>query len=125
MREAEHLVDLIRELRDTQPDGIAFPQVFLVDGNGRLHEREAGLATVVGVLADVPTIGCAKDYHPVIAFHYSINNIPDWRLTRKAFKNMCRKVLRQRGDWLGIYGKDTEHYIGAVSVGRVCHRASG
>lgn len=34
--------------------------VTLVDGNGRLHPRQAGLATHVGVVLDRPTIGVAK-----------------------------------------------------------------
>ncbi|KAG8735477.1 hypothetical protein FRC12_018056 [Ceratobasidium sp. 428] len=34
-----------------------FPQVLLVDGNGQLHVREAGVATAVGVQADIPTVG--------------------------------------------------------------------
>ena len=40
---------------DTEPD------VVLVDGNGRIHFREAGLATHVGVAVDVPTVGVAKN----------------------------------------------------------------
>lgn len=32
----------------------------LVDGNGRLHPRQAGLATHVGVAFDSPTVGVAK-----------------------------------------------------------------
>lgn len=39
---------------DTDPD-----LVFL-DGSGRIHFREAGLATHIGVTLDVPTIGVAK-----------------------------------------------------------------
>jgi deoxyribonuclease V len=42
------------ERLDTDPD------VLLVDGSGRIHYREAGLATHVGVALDVPTIGVAK-----------------------------------------------------------------
>ncbi|MFW6153288.1 MAG: endonuclease V, partial [Halobacteriota archaeon] len=34
--------------------------LLLVDGNGRLHPREAGLATHVGVALDIPTVGVAK-----------------------------------------------------------------
>lgn len=34
--------------------------VLLVDGNGRIHPRQAGLATHIGVVLDVPTIGVAK-----------------------------------------------------------------
>jgi deoxyribonuclease V len=38
----------------------ADPDVVLVDGSGRIHFREAGLATHVGVTVDVPAIGVAK-----------------------------------------------------------------
>jgi deoxyribonuclease V len=37
------------------------PAVTLVDGSGRIHFREAGLATHVGVTLDVPTVGVAKN----------------------------------------------------------------
>ncbi|MCS7143146.1 MAG: endonuclease V [Aigarchaeota archaeon] len=36
------------------------PSVLLIDGHGLAHPRRAGLASMVGVLADVPTIGVAK-----------------------------------------------------------------
>ena len=37
------------------------PDVLLVDGSGRIHFREAGLATHVGVTVGVPTVGVAKN----------------------------------------------------------------
>ncbi|MEF8853554.1 MAG: endonuclease V [Haloarculaceae archaeon] len=37
------------------------PDVILVDGSGRIHFREAGLATHVGVVLDAPTVGVAKN----------------------------------------------------------------
>lgn len=36
------------------------PDLVLVDGSGRLHYREAGLATHLGVTLDCPTVGVAK-----------------------------------------------------------------
>ena len=36
------------------------PGVILVDGNGVLHPRRCGVASALGVLADVPTVGVAK-----------------------------------------------------------------
>lgn len=36
------------------------PDVLLVDGCGRIHFREAGLATHIGVTFDIPAIGVAK-----------------------------------------------------------------
>jgi deoxyribonuclease V len=37
------------------------PDVLVVDGSGRIHFREAGLATHVGVTVDCPAIGVAKN----------------------------------------------------------------
>ena len=36
------------------------PAVVLFDGSGRIHPREAGIATHVGVCLDVPAVGVAK-----------------------------------------------------------------
>ncbi|TKX85193.1 endonuclease V [Halorubrum sp. SS5] len=38
----------------------ADPDLLACDGSGRIHYREAGLATHVGVLRDVPSVGVAK-----------------------------------------------------------------
>jgi deoxyribonuclease V len=36
------------------------PSVTLIDGNGIAHPRRMGLASYIGVVLDIPTIGCAK-----------------------------------------------------------------
>ena len=36
------------------------PDIVFVDGSGRIHYREAGLATHIGTMFDVPAIGVAK-----------------------------------------------------------------
>ncbi len=38
------------------------PDVLIVDGNGILHPRRIGMASHVGILLDVPTIGVAKTF---------------------------------------------------------------
>ncbi|MFB6132779.1 MAG: endonuclease V [Halanaeroarchaeum sp.] len=52
-REAGAIVDALRGL-DVNPD------LLLLDGSGRIHYRQAGIAVHVGVLFDVPAIGVAK-----------------------------------------------------------------
>lgn len=59
-REVTPLLDLLRNLKKTNPD--IFPQVIIVDGNGTLHPRRFGLASHLGVLANVPTIGVGKNF---------------------------------------------------------------
>jgi deoxyribonuclease V len=37
------------------------PDLLVVDGSGRIHFRQAGIATHVGVMLDVPAVGVAKN----------------------------------------------------------------
>ena len=52
-REGEPIVAALEAL-ETDPD------LLLLDGSGRIHFREAGIATHVGVLFDAPSVGVAK-----------------------------------------------------------------
>jgi deoxyribonuclease V len=36
------------------------PDIVLIDGSGRIHPRQAGLATHIGVTLNLPTVGVAK-----------------------------------------------------------------
>ncbi|MBF0519427.1 MAG: endonuclease V [Nitrospirae bacterium] len=52
-REAPAMIEALRALEST-------PDVILVDGQGIAHPRGFGLASHIGVLMGLPTIGCAK-----------------------------------------------------------------
>ncbi len=52
-REAGPVLGLMRELK-------AFPQLMLVNGHGLAHPRLCGLATHLGVVLELPTIGLAR-----------------------------------------------------------------
>jgi deoxyribonuclease V len=52
-REGRAVIASLRALETTL-------DVVLVDGSGRIHPRQAGLATHVGVALDLPTVGVAK-----------------------------------------------------------------
>ena len=52
-REAPALVEAFRQLQSP-------PQLIFVDGHGISHPRRLGVASHIGVLLDVPTIGVAK-----------------------------------------------------------------
>jgi deoxyribonuclease V len=52
-REGQAIVDVLRSLKQ-------FPDVVLIDGQGIAHPRGIGSASHIGLLLDIPTIGCAK-----------------------------------------------------------------
>ncbi len=53
-REGEPILAALQELS-------VDPDLLVVDGSGRIHFREAGIATHIGVLCDVPSVGVAKN----------------------------------------------------------------
>lgn len=52
-REGHALISAIRTLKP-------IPDVIIVDGHGISHPLRCGIASHIGVLLDIPTIGCAK-----------------------------------------------------------------
>ncbi|HYA22238.1 MAG TPA: endonuclease V [Thermoproteota archaeon] len=52
-REAGPVLDIMRELK-------VFPQLMLINGHGLAHPRLCGLATHLGVVLKLPTIGLAR-----------------------------------------------------------------
>ncbi|KAL8278978.1 hypothetical protein RQP46_008647 [Phenoliferia psychrophenolica] len=99
------------------------PQVLFVDGNGRLHPREAGAAVAVGLATDIPTLGVAKEYHPLDAespleLEPADPSLPfprEFRSSQKGMRLACKHLLRKRGDWIGLSGSNSPtEYIGAA-----------
>ncbi|KAL0557690.1 hypothetical protein IC582_006240 [Cucumis melo] len=62
-REAPVLLELLERMKKRAP--LLYPQLLMVDGNGILHPRGFGLASHLGVLANLPTIGIGKNLHHV------------------------------------------------------------
>lgn len=53
-REGEAVIEALREL-------CVEPDLLMFDGSGRIHYRQAGIATHIGVVFDTPSIGVAKN----------------------------------------------------------------
>ncbi|KAG7029766.1 Endonuclease V [Cucurbita argyrosperma subsp. argyrosperma] len=68
-REAPVLLELLERMKKRDPH--LYPQLLLVDGNGILHPRGFGLASHLGVLANLPTIGIGKNLHHVDGLTHS------------------------------------------------------
>ncbi|ESL06283.1 endonuclease V [Trypanosoma rangeli SC58] len=66
-REVAPLVELIKKVKgeSCEEETSVYPQLLLVDGCGVQHPLRCGLASHVGVILDIPTIGCAKNFMAV------------------------------------------------------------
>ena len=104
-REAPVLIEMLAQLPVP-------PSLVLIDGNGRWHPRQAGLAVAVGLGAGVPTIGVAKEYMPLWTEGAEEPSVwPTWATSQKTVHKVGREVLRQRGDHvkLGRNGDEEAH----------------
>ncbi len=85
-REGPAVVNAVRKLT-------IVPDLVLVDGHGIAHPRGAGLAAYVGVILNIPTVGCAKS---------------------RLIGNFIEPG-REKGQWTYLYrGEDRNEPIGAV-----------
>lgn len=136
MRELEH-VQAIYDQVITQIPEKDVPGVILVDGFGRWHIRQAGLATAFGMTRGIVTIGIGKEYQPLendrsksIVHCHSLSLSTDpagrtsgsdhpgplhFRATQKGFKQVARTKLLKRGEFLGTPFQRDGPIVGAVS----------
>ena len=89
-REVEFLLTMLNELRASQPT--LAPHAVMVDGNGILHPNRFGLASHLGVLAGVPTVGVGKSLHCVDG------------LTRDGVRELARARCTAAGDSVELVG---------------------
>jgi len=97
-REVKPYVELIDDLRKNKPKFL--PQVILVDGNGILHTRGFGIASHLGVLVDIPTIGCAK----------TVFALKDEGITDSYVQDMYNKKMKKFGDSFALIGYSDKKY---------------
>ena len=95
-REVKHFVKLIEKLKNNNKELI--PQVILVDGNGIHHIKGFGLASHLGVLVDIPTIGCSKTV-------FALDGI-----TKKKVEEIDRDNLKNKGDTFKLIGNSGTHW---------------
>ncbi|XP_022731300.1 endonuclease V isoform X6 [Durio zibethinus] len=103
------------------PGFLAFREVLMVDGNGLLHPRGFGLASHLGVLANIPTIGIGKNLHHIDGLTQS-----GVRKLLEAEENRANDVITLRGSSGFIWGAAMRSTQGSlkpvfVSIG---HRVS-
>ena len=73
------------------------PDLILIDGQGLAHPRYFGIACHIGILLDMPTIGCAKSRL------YGHHQDPAWR------RGSVRRLYDHRGDVIGAVVRTRDH----------------
>lgn len=71
-KEVPHFLELYEKFKKERPD--LKVDMVLVDGNGILHCNECGCASHLGVLLDLPTIGCGKTIFAVDGINKGITD---------------------------------------------------
>lgn len=96
-REVEFYIDVYRALQNRHTD--LADHVVMTDGNGLLHPNNFGLACHLGVLLDVPTIGCGKSLHQ---YEHLVYNSKSLRAEMDLVKTNEMEILDKDGNKCGI-----------------------
>eukprot|EP01035_Chromulina_nebulosa_P020813 gene20813-26981_t len=94
LREIGPYISLLRKARKDKPE--YYPDVLMIDGNGILHGARAGVASHLGVIENIPTIGVSKTLLCIDGLNE--NDV------KERFKTECIK----KGDYITLIGKDDE-----------------
>ncbi|XVF04395.1 hypothetical protein REPUB_Repub05bG0078600 [Reevesia pubescens] len=98
-----------------------YPQVVMVDGNGLLHPRGFGLASHLGVLVNIPTIGIGKNLHHVDGLtQFGVRKLLE------AEENRANDIITLRGSSGIIWGavmRSTQGLVKPIFVS-IGHRVS-
>jgi len=97
-REGPLLAQALKELCTTRN---LVPNLLIIDGHGTAHPRRLGVASWLGIIADVPAIGVAKD--PLLKRAYSIGTEKGDRASIYDGDEIIGYVLRTRKEVKPVY----------------------
>jgi len=98
-REATPIIKMMNRLKVERPE--MYPQMLCVDGNGLWHPRSCGLASHLGVVLDLPTMGVSKK---ILACD---------GVSKSCVLERSRGHLKHGGDFLEVVG-ESGRVLGAV-----------
>ncbi|KAG9323340.1 hypothetical protein KVV02_004548 [Mortierella alpina] len=119
-REVQPLLDLINTMRRERID--VEPQVIMVDGCGVLHPRGFGLASHLGVLSNIPTIGCSKNYLVIDGEGALLGSSPP--VLKAAFKEYVASHPEAQG-FMPLQGDVTGRVYGGALAASTTRSAEG
>eukprot|EP00128_Syssomonas_multiformis_P005618 Colp12_sorted_trinity150504_noHs@14025 len=118
-REVDFILDRFRVLKETQPQFM--PQVVFVDGNGILHTRGFGMASHLGTLLNLPSVGVGKTF-----FHVDgLDHVAVKQHAMEAFRGGANQypLVGQSGRVWGCAVRSTADTLNPIYVS-VGHRLS-
>ena len=92
---------LLKALDDLCKSCNITPDLLIIDGHGTAHPRRLGVASWLGIKADVPAIGVAKD--PLLKKEYKVGTGKGDRAAIYDHEELVGYVLRTREDVKPIY----------------------